>query len=167
MDKPTPRIPSWVFIWGTAILGLAFLAAGILMVRQGQHTRSEAVESLRAENLEVADPEILLNYEGARPPEGVEVPTVVIDSAREADYQAKVIRVHTLSSTEGLTYAEMSREDPGRELYLKSLTLQTTLHLAHASLEITRLVVGIGAAFIGLGLFIVFLGLPLVRKVVA
>jgi hypothetical protein len=85
----------------------------------------------------------------------------------EADAQARVIRVHTLSSTGGLTYSEMGREDPGRELYLTSLTLQSTLHLAHSSLEITRLVLGIGSAFAGLGLFIIFLGLPLVRRVLA
>lgn len=163
----TTRIPSWVFTWSTAILGLAFLAAGILMLVQGQHIRAEAVDSLLAENLEVQDPEILLTYENARAPEGAEVPIVVIDTAREADAQAKVIRTHTLASTNGLTYAEMGREDPGRNLYLTSLTLQSTLHLAHASLEITRLVIGIGIAFIGLGLFFVFLGKPLVNKVIS
>ena len=161
------QMPNWVFIWGTAALGIAFLLGGALMIYQGNHTSNEAIESLRAEKLEVQDPEILLTYENARAPEGVEVPTVVIDTAMEADAQARVIRVHTLSSTGGLTYSEMGREDPGRELYLTSLTLQSTLHLAHASLEITRLVLGIGSAFAGLGFFIIFLGLPLVRRVLA
>jgi hypothetical protein len=153
------------FAWGTALLGIAFLAAGILMLVQGNHTRTEVVESLRAEKLEVGDPEILLSYEGARAPEGVEVPTVLIDTSMEAHYQALVIRTHTLNTTGGLTYSEMDREDPNRDFYLNSLTLQNSLHQAHVSLEVTRMVLGIGVAFAGLGLGILLIGLPTVRKV--
>jgi len=153
------------FTWGTALLGFAFLAAGLIMVVQGFDSRNVAIESLQAENLDVSDPGILLSYDGARAPEGVEIPSVVIDSAMEAHRQALVIRTHTLNTTDGLTYAEMGREDPNRDFYLKSLTLQNSLHLAHMSLEVTRLVIGVGAAFAGLGLGVLFIALPAVRKV--
>jgi hypothetical protein len=113
------------------------------------------------ERLEVQDPMILLTFEGARAPEGVEVPTVLIDTAIEADAQARVIRTQTLSSTDGKTYSEMDREDPGRQLYITSLTLQNSLHQAHIGLELSRLVL----ALTGLGLGILVLWLPVVRKV--
>ncbi|MDA1330552.1 MAG: hypothetical protein O3B43_05755, partial [Chloroflexi bacterium] len=93
--------------WGTAFLGIAFLAAGILMTVQGLHTREELVQALLDENLEVQDPAVLLTYESARAPEGVEVPLIMIDDAMDAYYQAEVIRVHTLNSTDGKTYSEM------------------------------------------------------------
>lgn len=153
--------------WGTAFLGIMFLVAGILMIVQGQHTRGELVKSLLDEKLEVQDPAVLLSYETARAPEGVEVPEIIIDDAMEAYYQAQVIRVHTLASTEGKTYSEMDREDPGRDLYIRSLTLQNSLHMAHMGLEITRLIIGLGVAFSGLGLGTLVLGLPLVNKVYA
>jgi hypothetical protein len=156
-----------LYIWGTAFLGIAFLVGGLFTLWQGWHTRNELVEALADERLEVQDPMILLTYEGARAPEGVEVPTVLIDTAMEADAQARVIRTHTLSSTDGKTYSQMDREDPGRALYITSLTLQNSLHQAHIGLEISRLVLGIGLAFTGLGLGILVLWLPVVRKVVA
>ena len=84
-----------------------------------------------------------------------------------ADAQARVIRVHTLVITGGKTYSEMDREDPARATYISSLTLQTTLHQAHLGMEITNLVMGIGAAFAGFGAYVLVLGLPMVRKVIA
>jgi hypothetical protein len=165
MDKQKGLSKSF-YTWGTAILGLAFLAAGIFMFWQGWHTRSEVQASLVAEGLEVSDPQMLLEYENARAPEGVEVPTVLIDTAMEAHYQAEVIRTHTLGITGGKTYSELDREDPARATYITSLTLQTSLHLAHVSLEISRLILGIGVAFAGFGAYTLAIGLPLVRRAV-
>ncbi|HEX9595943.1 MAG TPA: hypothetical protein VF982_03610 [Anaerolineales bacterium] len=155
------------FIWGTVVLGVAFLVAGLLLVWLGYHQQGHIVEELRNENLTVQDPRILLTYEGARAPEGVEVPMVTIDTGELADAQANVIRTHTMASTGGLTYSEMDREDPNRALYITSLTLQTTLHQAHLGFEITLFVMGVGAAFAGFGAYTLVLGLPLVRKVIA
>ena len=98
-------------------------------------------------------------------PEGVEIAEVVIDSAMEAYYQAQVIRTHTLNITKGKTYAELDREDPGRALYITSLTLQNSLYMAHMGLEITRLIAGLGVAFVGLGAGVLIFGLPLINKV--
>ena len=156
-----------LFIWGTVALGVAFFVAGGLLVWLAFHQQGHIVEDMRNENITTQDPRILLTYEGARAPEGVEVPLVTIDTAELADAQARVIRVHTLAITGGKTYSEMDREDPARATYISSLTLQTTLHQAHLGMEITNLVMGIGAAFAGFGAYVLVLGLPMVRKVIA
>jgi hypothetical protein len=156
-----------LFIWGTVALGVAFLVAGGLLVWLGLHQQEHVVTDLRNENLTVEDPRILLTYEGARAPEDADVPLVVIDTSELADAQARVIRTHTLAITGGKTYSEMDREDPARATYITSLTLQTTLHQAHLGLEITNFVIGIGVAFAGFGAYVLVLGLPMVRKVIA
>lgn len=153
------------YIWVTILLGVAFLLGGLTTIYLALHQRSHLIEDLRNERLEVADPAILLTYEGARAPEGVEVPTVLIDTAAEADAQARVIRVHTMSSTGGLTYSEMGREDPNRALYITSITLQGALHQAHLGLELTLFIAGVGLALAGVGAGTLVIGLPLVRKV--
>jgi hypothetical protein len=155
------------FTWGTTVVGVAFVVAGLALAYLGWHTNSEIIENLQGENIETQDPAVLLSYEGARAPEGVEVAEVVVDSPAEADAMAQVIHEHTMSITGGLTYTEMGREDPNRDLYLNSLILQTTLHQAHLGFEITYLVLGIGTAFTGLGVAILALGLPIVKKVVS
>jgi hypothetical protein len=165
MDKEKGLQKSF-YIWGTVLLGFVILAAGLFMLWQGWDTRVQVQEGLRAENLEVSDPEILLTYENARAPEGVEVPTVMIDTAAEAGAQAEVIRRHTLAMTGGKTYSELDREDPLRATYITSVTLQTSLRLAQVSLEITRLILGMGVAFAGFGLYILVVGVPLVRRAV-
>lgn len=157
---------NWMFTWGTALLGIAFILGGLAMFYLGWHTNGELVQDLKNQNLDVSDPAILLTYENARAPEGVEVAHVVVDTAQEAHDQANVILTHTLASTAGKTYSALDREDPGRELWITSLTLQNSLHLAHVGLEISLLVMGVGTAFTGLGLGTLVIGLPLVRKVV-
>lgn len=155
------------YIWVTVLLGVAFLLGGLTTIYLAMHQRNHIIMELRDEKLEVADPQILLTYEGARAPEGVEVPTVLIDTSAEADAQARVIRTHTMTSTGGLTYTEMDREDPNRALYITSLTLQTTLHQAHLGLELTLFIAGVGLALAGIGAGTLVVGLPLVRKVFA
>ena len=150
---------------GIAILAVLFVVAGAVLLVEGNNTRTELVETLAAENITGADPQILLTYEGARAPEGVEVPEAVIDTGIEAYYQAQVIKTHTLGITEGKTYSEMDRQDPGRATYITSLTLQNSLNMAHMGIEITRLIIGLGVAFLGLGAGLMVFGLPLVGKV--
>jgi len=153
--------------WGSALVGVAFVVAGLIMGYLGWHSRTEITDNLIAENLNVQDPAILLTYEGARAPEGVEVPMVLVDTAAKADLEAQVIHTHVLGITGGQTYTELDREDPGRATYVTALTLQTALHLAHSGLELSLFVIGVGVAFTGLGLSILVLGLPLIRKVLA
>jgi hypothetical protein len=161
--KNTERL----MFYGVILTGLAFLVAGLVVGYIGYHTKDQIIEDLVAENLTVQDPRILLTYETGRAPEGVEVPMVTINNAELADAQARLIRLHTLISTDGLTYSQMGREDPNRQLYLTSLTLQVPLHMAQMGLELSTFVIGVAVAFIGAGLAILFLGVPIVRKTLA
>jgi hypothetical protein len=155
------------YVWGVALLGAAFVIGGLTMAFMGYQARQEVVQALVDENLSVSDPATLLTFEGARAPEGVEVPEVVIDTAAEARAQALVIRTHTLTRTEGKTYSEMDREDPNRAFYLDSLVLQDSLNQAYASLQISLLVIGVGVAFFGAGSGTLVFGLPIVKKFTA
>lgn len=146
---------------GTLGLGVVLLVSGVFMVISGMNTRSDVKDGVSNERLVVPDPQVLLTYPGARAPEGVEVPEVLIDTADEAHAQAQVIRTHVLEQTDGKTYGEMDRDDPNRDLYLDALTLQSALHQAHISFEITRLVIGLGAIIIVLGVGTLVLGVPL------
>jgi hypothetical protein len=150
-----------LLILGTFGLGVVLLASGIYMVVSGMHARSDVKDGITQENLVVPDPHVLLTYPGAHAPDGVEVPTVVIDTASEAEAQAQVIRTHVLGITDGKTYSEMDREDPNRETYLNALTLESALHQAQIGFETTRLVMGLGAIIIVLGAGTIFLGAPL------
>lgn len=148
-------------ILGTLGLGVALLVSGIYMVTSGMHARSDVKDGITQENLVVPDPQVLLTYPGAHAPDGVEVPTVVVDTASEAEAQAQVIRTHVLGITDGKTYAEMDRDDPNRETYLNALTLESALHQAQIGFETTRLVIGLGAIVIVLGAGTIVLGAPL------
>ncbi|MBI4157296.1 hypothetical protein HY502_00400 [Candidatus Woesebacteria bacterium] len=156
-----------LYVWATVALGLGFLLGGLFTFSQGRHTRGELIEDLLAERLNVADPCTVLTYEGARAPEGVEIPKVDVDTAEEADCQARVIRTHTLALTDGKTYSELPRDDPGREFWFDSLTIQTPLHVAHVGLELTLFAMGVGVAFSGLGAYVLVIGVPFVRKIVS
>jgi hypothetical protein len=93
--------------------------------------------------------------------EDAEIPLADVDSAAEAKAQADIIRVHALESSGGKTYAEMSRDDPQRAVYLNSVTLRTALMTSYLSFKVSDLVVGMGALVVLLGLSQVVLGVYL------
>lgn len=66
--------------------------------------------------------------------------------------QAKVIEKHTLESTDGLTYAELGREDPRRETALTSSFLQSSLFTSVVAFGVAAMAVGLGALFVLIGL---------------
>jgi hypothetical protein len=152
---------------GIIVLAALFVIAGAILLIEGNQTRTNLIETLASENITGADPQILLTYEGARAPEGVTVPEAKIDTGVEAYYQAQVIQTHTMNITDGKTYAEMDRDDPGRGTYITSLTLQNSLNMAYMGIEITRLIIGLGVAFLGLGAGMAVFGLPITNKLYA
>ena len=136
------------------VLGLAavLIVAGLIMAAVGFAARGEVATALAAERLVVQDPRVLLTYDGARAPEGVEVQKVLIDSPELAVAQAEVIQIHTLAITEGKTYSEMDREDPARATYLNAVTLRSALLQARMAFDISLLVMGLGGIFALTGL---------------
>ena len=168
------KLSRWYLLLGTFVLGAVLLASGLYMVTQGRHARSEVREALVSERINSPDPSIILTYPNARAPEGVTVPSVLVDTAGEARAEADVIKAHTLTATGGKTWSEIPSQiddpanpgkmipNPLRNTFIQGLTLRNSLYQAHIGFEITRLIVGLGALFAVLGGGVIALGSPLV-----
>jgi hypothetical protein len=66
--------------------------------------------------------------------------------------QAKVIELHTLETTGGLTYAELDREDPLRQVAMNSAFLQSSLFTSVVAFGVAGMAMLMGIVFILLGL---------------
>lgn len=62
-------------------------------------------------------------------PEDASIPNTPVRGPFTLYSQANAIRQHTLESTEGKTYTEMSRQDENRPLWITATTLTTALNL--------------------------------------
>lgn len=71
--------------------------------------------------------------------------------------QADIIREHTLKSTNGKTYAEMSREDPARNIWITATTLITALNLGILTYVFSSLILLFGLISIWTGIVFYFL----------
>lgn len=65
--------------------------------------------------------------------------------------QADIIREHVLKITGGKTYAEMSREDANRNLWITATTLITALNLAMLAYAFSALIFLFGCVFVWTG----------------
>lgn len=66
--------------------------------------------------------------------------------------QAKVIETHTLETTGGLTYAELDREDPLRDVAMNSAFLQSSLFTSVVAFGVAAMAMLMGVVFVLLGL---------------
>lgn len=66
--------------------------------------------------------------------------------------QAEVIQKHTLEATDGLTYAELERDDPRRETAMNSSFLQASLFTSILAFGVSAMAAGMGVLFILIGL---------------
>jgi hypothetical protein len=66
--------------------------------------------------------------------------------------QADVIQAHTLEATGGLTYAEMDRDDPRREVAMNSAFLQSSLFTSIVAFGVAAMAIAIGLLFVLIGL---------------
>jgi hypothetical protein len=66
--------------------------------------------------------------------------------------QAQIIEEHTLETTEGLTYAELDREDPRRDVAMNSSFLQASLFTSILAYGVAAMAAGMGVLFILIGL---------------
>jgi hypothetical protein len=66
--------------------------------------------------------------------------------------QAQIIEEHTLESTDGLTYAQLDREDPRRDLAMNSSFLQASLFTSIVAFGVAAMALAIGVLFILIGL---------------
>ena len=66
--------------------------------------------------------------------------------------QAKVIEKHTLESTDGLTYAQLDRDDPLRATAMNSAFLQSSLFTSVVAFGVAAMAAGMGVIFVLIGL---------------
>ena len=66
--------------------------------------------------------------------------------------QAQVIEKHTLEQTDGLTYAELPRDDPRREVALTSSFLQASLFTSVLAFGVAAMAFGMGILFLLIGI---------------
>jgi hypothetical protein len=95
------------------IASVGSIVLGVLLVLGGVATWLLVSSTLKDQKITTADDACLAGRTVAGP--------------FTAYCEAKVIEKHTLESTEGLTYAELDREDPRRETALTSSFLQSSL----------------------------------------
>ncbi len=119
------------------VLGLVFVGAGAFMVQQGRAAKDEVRAALIQEKVTTS--------------KDARIPEALVSDAATADAQADAILAHSLTSSNGLTYAEMKRDDPARATYLDGVTLRTALNLAVMGFKVSDLVIGIGAFIIVMG----------------
>ncbi len=137
---------------GMLLASTALFAGGATMVYMGYDARNDVQAQLAAEKITTS--------------KDAAIPNAFVDSAEEALAQADVIQKHTLERTEHKTYADMAKEDPNREFYLKAVTLRTALSLSYMGFKVADLVMGVGALFMlaGAGLILHMAGNAARRK---
>lgn len=65
--------------------------------------------------------------------------------------QAQIIQEHTLDSTDGMTYAQLDRDDPRRDLAMNSSFLQASLFTSVLAFGVAAMAGGMGVLFILIG----------------
>ncbi len=80
------------------------------------------------------------------------LPDSPVDGPFTAYCMAKVIETHTLETTGGLTYAELDREDPLRQVAMNSSFLQASLFTSVLAFGVAAMAGGMGILFILIGL---------------
>lgn len=120
------------FMWIVPLaLGIVFIGAGIYMFSEGRAAKNDV-------RTELTDEKITTSADAT-------IPGVPVDNADTAQSQAAAIKTHSLTTSGGLTYSEMKRDDPNRATYLNGVTLRTALSLAAMGFKVSDLVMGLGA----------------------
>jgi hypothetical protein len=114
------------------------IVLGILMIIGGIATWFVVADTLAAQNIVTSDDACL--------------PGRTVQDPFTAYCQAQVIQEHTLEATGGLTYAELDREDPLREVAMNSAFLQSSLFTSVVAFGVAAMAVAVGLLFVLIGL---------------
>ena len=85
-------------------------------------------------------------------PEDASIPNTPVRGPLTLKSQADIIREHTLKTTGGKTYAEMSRQDENRPMWVTATTLTTALHLGIITYLFSGLIILFGLISIWTGI---------------
>ena len=114
------------------------IALGILMIIGGATTWFVVSDTLGDQQIITADDACL--------------PGNLVDGPFTAYCQADIINHHTMESTGGLTYAQLDREDPLRDLAMRSAFLQSSLFTSVVAFGVAAMAAGMGVVFVLIGL---------------
>ncbi len=118
--------------WGAIILGIVLIAGGAV-------TWYVVSDTLAAENITVSDDAGCLAGDDVNGP-------------FSAYCEADIINEHALDATGGLTYAEMDREDPLRQVAMNASFLRASLFTSVVAFGVAAMAIGMGVIFILIGL---------------
>lgn len=165
-------------VWlGVALAGLVMVIGGVYALIEGFSARDQVTQTLEEQAIVT--------------PEDASIPNEVVRDEATAESMAEIIGVHAEESTGGLSYAEMGRfatedgdpagtndpdealtDDNGnplpnqqRNVAFQASALQTSLYTSVMAFNVAKLVIGLGLAFIGLGIGTWVVGVPLVWTV--
>lgn len=114
------------------------LALGILLIVGSIGTWVLVSNTLAEQNITTPEDACLPNREVAGP--------------FTAYCQAEVIQKHALESTDGLTYAELDRDDPLRDVAMNASFLQASLFTSVLAFGVAAMAFGMGVIFVLIGL---------------
>lgn len=120
------------------LIGLLVILAGALLVVAGAATWTVVRSQLVAENIVI--PEDAIAFAGNR-----------VDGPLDAFVQADIINTHALEASDGLTYAELDREDPRRNTVMNASFLRTSLFSSVIAFGVAAFAGGIGLLMILIG----------------
>ncbi len=112
---------------------------GIILILGGITTWIVVSNTLGEQNITVADDANCLAGDDVNGP-------------LSAFCQADIIQQHTLESTGGLTYAELDREDPLRDVAMNSAFLQSSLFTSVVAFGVAGMAILMGIVFVLIGL---------------
>lgn len=118
---------------------LASIVIGIALIAGGLGTWIVVSSTLGDQNITVADDASCLGGDEVNGP-------------FSAYCQAKVIDKHALEATDGLTYAELDRDDPLRQVAQSAAFLQSSLFTSVVAFGVAAMSVLTGVLFILIGL---------------
>jgi hypothetical protein len=116
------------------LLAVLVLAGGIVLALAGAATWALVQTSLADENITVS--------EDARWFAGD-----AVDGPLTAWSEADIIEKHALEASEGLTYAELEREDPVRDTVMNGSFLRASLFTSVVSFGVAAMAMGLGVMF--------------------
>ena len=160
-----------------ALAGLVMIVGGAYALMEGMNARNQVRDKLEAQEITT--------------PEDASIPNATVNDEATAESMAEIIGHHADDSTGGLTYAEMGRfatadgdpagtndedealkdgngrpvSNPLRNVAFQASALQTSLYTSVMAFNVAKLVIGLGLAFIALGLGTWLVGVPLVWTV--
>lgn len=118
---------------------IASVVLGVILIAGGVGTWLVVSNTLGNQNITVADDADCLAGNDVNGP-------------LSAFCQARIIDKHTLDQTGGLTYAELDREDPLRQVAMNSAFLQSSLFTSVVAFGIAGMAILMGIVFILIGL---------------